>query len=38
MTQLVWQPLRATVPAVGIDEDRLTDSATELLLHGLRRG
>ena len=36
MTQMVWQPMASEIPVIGIDEDRLIDSATELLLHGLR--
>ena len=36
MTQMVWQQLETAIPSVLIDEDRLIDSATELLLHGLR--
>jgi AcrR family transcriptional regulator len=36
MTQLVWQPIAAEVPGLGMDEDRLIDSSIDLLLHGLR--
>lgn len=35
ITQLLWQPLAHEVPDVLIDEDRLIDSAVEILLHGL---
>jgi AcrR family transcriptional regulator len=36
MLQLVWQQHAGTVPGIEIDEDRLIDSAVELLLQGLR--
>lgn len=35
ITQLIWQPMAPDVPELQIDEDRLIDSAVELLLHGL---
>ena len=35
ITQMVWQPLAPEVPELLVDEDRLIDSAVELLLHGL---
>ena len=35
ITQIVWQPLAADVPELLIDDDRLIDSAVELLLHSL---
>jgi AcrR family transcriptional regulator len=35
ITQMIWQPIAAELPEVAIDEDRLIDSAVELLLHGL---
>jgi AcrR family transcriptional regulator len=35
ITQMLWQPITSDVPEVAIDEDRLIDSAVELLLHGL---
>jgi AcrR family transcriptional regulator len=35
MTQMVWQQLAPSIPAVAVDEDRLIDSSIDLLLHGL---
>ena len=35
ITQIVWQPLAVDVPELLIDDDRLIDSAVELLLHSL---
>lgn len=35
ITQIIWQPLAADVPQLRIDDDRLIDSAVELLLHSL---
>ena len=35
ITQIVWQPLVPEIPELRIDEDRLIDSAVELLLHSL---
>src|SRR6185437_8213950 len=35
ITQIVWQPVAADVPELLIDDDRLIDSAVELLLHRL---
>jgi hypothetical protein len=36
LVQLTWQELAADVPGLGIDADRLIDSAVELLFAGLR--
>ena len=36
MVQLVWQQSAADVPGMAIDQERLIDSAVELLLAGLR--
>jgi AcrR family transcriptional regulator len=36
ITQMIWQPIAPDVPELRVDEDRLIDSAVELLLHGLR--
>lgn len=36
ITQMIWQPIAASVPELRVDEDRLIDSSVELLLHGLR--
>ena len=35
ITQIIWQPLAVDVPELLIDDDRLIDSAVELLLHSL---
>jgi AcrR family transcriptional regulator len=35
ITQMIWQPLAGAVPELLVDEDRLIDSAVDLLLHGL---
>lgn len=35
ITQIIWRPLAVDVPELLIDDDRLIDSAVELLLHSL---